>query len=268
MDDPNCVYINLSCGLGNQLFKIASIYGISKLHNKEYRINNCIKSPHNKKNLDYNKSIFRNVQFDKLDTSLPYETFYETQPNETKYIDIPSTNKHLLLYGYFQNEKYFINYKQEIYNLFKIENERKEYLTSKYNNLTNTYFIHVRRGDYLNNGNSMHYFDYTKYYENCFELFPKDATYLLFSDDIQYCKNLELFKNKNINYVENEDEINSLYLMSMCELGGIACNSTFSWWGSYLNENLNKHVTFPDKWFNNDWKVDIYWEGSIIVKIN
>jgi hypothetical protein len=261
--DKKCVYINLSCGLGNRLFKIASAYGISKSQNKDYAININRKTKHN--TIDYNTTIFKNVQFKQLDEQ-PHEKIYETEKDETKYMEIPNTNTNILLYGYFQNEKYFINYKQDIYNLFKMENERRNDLNAKYKNLHTTYAIHVRRGDYVLTENHMHYIDYTKYYENCFELFPKDSAYLLFSDDIDYCKNLEIFKNKNITYVI-ENELNSLYLMSMCELGCIACNSSFSWWGSYLNENPHKRVTFPNKWFNNDWIVDIYWSGSIIVPI-
>lgn len=125
-----------------------------------------------------------------------------------------------------------------------MEHDRKSYLTNKYKNLNSTYFLHIRRGDYLLDVNSMHNINLTIYYKNCFNLFPQDSHFLIFSDDITFCKNIELIKNKNISFVEDEDEVNSLYLMSLCELGGIACNSTFSWWGSYLNENPNKKLLF------------------------
>ena len=122
MDDNKYIYINLSCGLGNRLFKSASLYGISKMHNKKYGINIDHKTNHNKTNLDYNNTIFRNVNFKQLDTISTHEIFYEKEKDETKYIEIPKTNQNMILYGYFQNEKYFINYKQDIYNLFKMEN--------------------------------------------------------------------------------------------------------------------------------------------------
>jgi len=263
--ETHFVYIDLSCGLGNRLFKIASAYGISKSQNKLYAINNDYKTKHNTQNLNYNETIFRNVIFKKFDNTKNKFNFYESENDVCKFLEIPNVNTDLFLFGYFQNEKYFFNYKKEIYDLFRMENSRKDYLIQKYTNLDNTYFLHVRRGDYTLDINILHYIDLTKYYENCFVLFPQEAHFLIFSDDIEFCKKLKFIENKNVSYVENENEINSLYLMSLCKLGGIACNSTFSWWGSYLNENPNKKVTFPDKWFNNDWDVKIYWENSIIV---
>lgn len=263
--DKNYIYINLSCGLGNRLFKIASVYGISKSQNKLYAINNDYITNHNTPNLNYNSTIFRNVTFKAFDNTKTHIVFDEPENDACNFLEIPNVNTDLQLYGYFQNEKYFFNYKKEIYDLFRIENDRKDYLIQKYNNLDNTYFLHVRRGDYTLDINSMHYIDLTKYYENSFLLFPDDANFLIFSDDITFCKKSNFIKNKNVCYVENENEVNSLYLISLCKLGGIACNSSFSWWGSYLNENPKKKVTFPDKWFNNDWDVDIYWENSIIV---
>lgn len=264
-EETNYIYINLACGLGNRLFKIASVYGISMSQNKLYAINDDYKTKHNTTNLNYNNTIFRNVTFKKLDTKKNTLNFYEPENGACNFLEIPNTNTDLLLFGYFQNEKYFFNYKKNIYDLFRMENTRKEYLLQKYSNLEHTYFLHVRRGDYTLDINFMHYIDLTKYYENCFILFPEDAHFLVFSDDINFCKKSNFIKNKNVSYVENENEVNSLYLMSLCKLGGIACNSSFSWWGSYLNENPNKKVTFPDKWFNNDWDIDIYWENSIIV---
>ena len=265
LDNNKIVYINLACGLGNRLFKIASAYGISKSQNKLYAINNDYATHHNTPNLNYNETIFRNVPFKNIDETIHHYIFYEQEKNACKFLDIPNENFNLLLYGYFQNEKYFLNYKKDIYELFKMESKTKNYLTKKYQNLDTTYFLHVRRGDYTLDINDMHRIDFTKYYENCFKLFPEDAHFLIFSDEIDFCKNLEFLKNKNVSYVENENEVNSLYLMTLCNLGGIACNSTFSWWGGYLNENPDKKVTFPDQWFKNDWNIDIYWENSIIV---
>jgi hypothetical protein len=259
------IYIRLHCGLGNRLFKAASAYGIAKDQNKTYAIIDSINTNHCSKGLDYMTTIFRNLNTKKITDTDNYDTFNEPEESPLVCLDIPNNTTHLLLRGYFQNEKYFKNSKSEIYDLFRMEDSRKTYLINKYNNLDNTYFFHVRRGDYKLECNSMHDVDLTTYYKNCLQLLPTDSKLLVFSDDIHYCKDMEILKNRNTIFVENENELNSLYLMSLCRLGGIACNSSFSWWGSYLNENPNKFVTFPDKWFNVNWPCDIYWEGSTIV---
>lgn len=264
-ESNSSIYIRLHCGLGNRLFKAASTFGIAKEQHKTYAIINSINTHHCSKGLDYMSTIFRNVHTKTLTDADNYDTFYEPEECALVFLNIPNNINSLLVRGYFQNEKYFKKYKSEIYDLFRMEDSRKTYLINKYNNLDNTYFFHVRRGDYKMEDNSMHDIDLSIYYQKCLQLLPYDANLLVFSDDIHYCKYMKVLLNKNTTFVENEDEINSLYLMSLCRLGGIACNSTFSWWGGYLNENPNKLVAFPDKWFNNDWQCDIYWEGSTIV---
>jgi hypothetical protein len=61
--------------------------------------------------------------------------------------------------------------------------------------------------------------------------------------------------------------LNTLYLMSLCKKGGICSNSSFSWWGGYLNTNPNKIVVFPNKWINTNYIVDIQYDGSTIIDI-
>jgi hypothetical protein len=75
----------------------------------------------------------------------------------------------------------------------------------------------------------------------------------------------------DVTFVEDENEINSLYLMSLCNLGGICGNSTFAWWGAYLNNNVNKKIYFPNRWFG--YKSDVIvenigFEGSCIISTN
>lgn len=262
------IFLNLHNGLGNRLFKLASAYGISKEQHNELYINNILPTNHNSNSEDYMNTIFRNFKIKNI-IDEDYNTFVEPEDKCLSFIPIENVCTNLFLCGYFQNEKYFEKYKEDIYDLFRMEEHRQLYLTNKYNNLNNSYFIHIRRGDYLLPVNDMHYIDFTLYYEKCLKHLKITTNLLVFSDDIEYCKNMDIFKNIpfNIIFVENENEINSIYLMSLCFLGGICSNSTYSWWGSYLNENKNKLVIFPSKWFNNDWNCDIYFKGSIVVDI-
>src|SRR3990167_3104125 len=166
----------------------------------------------------------------------------------------------ILFNGYFQNEKYFKMFRNEMFKLFDI-NESNE---------SNIVFIHVRRTDYLISGK--HNVNLSQYYKHSINYINKSFNnrvndsllYYIFSDDITYCKNSELFKDIKCVFIENLNEYDSLKLMSCCKLGGICANSTFSWWVGWLNQNKNKVIIFPDKWFNNDWNVDIYFEKSYI----
>lgn len=75
----------------------------------------------------------------------------------------------------------------------------------------------------------------------------------IISNDIEYCKSYEIlnnFKDKiNLNFIENSDEIESFYIMTTCK-GGIMSNSSYSWWGSYINKNKNKKFIMPNEWLN------------------
>ena len=102
-----------------------------------------------------------------------------------------------------------------------------------------------------------------EYYSQAMKHFP-DTNFIVFSDDIQWCK--ENFKGEEFTFIEEDDYI-ELYLMSMCRHNIIA-NSSFSWWGSYLNQNEDKIVIAPSKWFGTDGRLkteNIYGEGWIVI---
>jgi len=82
----------------------------------------------------------------------------------------------------------------------------------------------------------------------------KDCSYLFISDDYEFVKSNY---NKDINFFYStfDDELSDLILMTKCDHNIIA-NSTFSWWGAYLNNNKNKKVISPKSWFNQNLQVN------------
>lgn len=104
--------------------------------------------------------------------------------------------------------------------------------------------IHVRRGDYVNNP---FYVDLTKtdYYQRAISMFP-DSKFLVFSDDIEWCK--EYFKGNKFFFSERNNELEDMNLMAACEHNIIA-NSSFSWWAAYLNKNTCKEIIAPKEWY-------------------
>jgi hypothetical protein len=172
------------------------------------------------------------------------------------------------LNGYFQSEKYFVDVREDILNLFEIDEDTKSYLSNKYSNLLsgNTCSIHIRRGDYLNLPNFHPTQDISYYMDGC-NIIGNEANYLIFSDDIEWCyKNFNFIKNRT--FISGNTDYQDLYLMSMCN-NNIIANSTFSWWGAWLNKNKNKIVVSPKKWFgseNNQYNTDdLYCEGWLII---
>jgi hypothetical protein len=129
---------------------------------------------------------------------------------------------------------------------FKPNEEMDEYL-KKYHNLLddNTCSVHIRRGDYLRFPND-HPTLLNDYYFKSFDKMKKNTKFIVFSDDITWCK--DNIKGNNMFYIEDETDYVNLILMSLCKHNIIA-NSSFSWWGAWLNKNKNKKVIAPKIWF-------------------
>ena len=160
--------------------------------------------------------------------------------------------KNLYLIGDWQNENYFLEYELDIRNDFKfpkidINSRNGNLLDLAHNN--NSVSIHVRRGDYLSS--ITHTALEQSYYKEAINIVNNrisDPIFFVFSDDIGWCKNnLNL---KYAHYVDNNFEEKSyldMQLMSNCNHNIIA-NSSFSWWGAWLNNSSDKIVISPKVW--------------------
>lgn len=245
----------LQGGLGNQMFQIAATYSQAK-KNKDravFNLENSHTPLQGKNSSKYQKTIFK--EFENLSGvyNICNKTFQ--QPTHA-YCEIPyETNQQLQ--GFFQSEKFFVNIKEEIINIFRkgISNgypnqwdEIKKELSDLRNDLNKPIVsIHIRRGDYLK-FKGIHDTCSVDYYNQAMEVMRKkigDFHAYFISDDINWCTNI--FGNHG-NFSKYTDEVDDLILMINCDHNIIA-NSSFSWWGAYLNENDDKVVIGPTKWF-------------------
>jgi hypothetical protein len=230
-------------GLGNMMFQIATAHSVAIRDNKEMICDiRDMQIPH-KPYTFYTNNILRNVKFsnDLINLNHMGEGGFHYTP-------IPKIDGNVKLVGHFQSEKYFMNYKTEILKLFEIDDTTKNYLLEKYGVIINqdTCSIHIRRGDYL--GLPTHHPTQSiDYYKNAIQIVGEKKHFLVFSDDIEWCKeNFNFLNNKT--FISDNKDYEDLYLMSLCK-NNIIANSTFSWWGAWLNNNENKKVIIPSKWF-------------------
>jgi hypothetical protein len=252
-------------GIGNVLFKLSAVIGLAKDISYNYVFPNQFLRPQDPDFRLYSHNILRNISF--IPTlQEPYKVW--TEPG-FHYTEIPTPkNYNLLLDGHFQSEKYFKNHKQFIIDLFKCPQETKDQILEWMPEINNYVSIHVRRGDYLKLPD--HHPQLPKsYFEEAVNRLGGDRTFLIFSDDIEWCKlNFDFIKNKH--FIEGTEDWIDIYLMSLCE-DNIIANSSFSWWGAYLNENPFKKVIAPSKWFgpvyNNYNTSDLIPNNWIILNI-
>jgi len=266
------LYVRIDGGLGNQLFQIASAYSLAKRNDMQMIIipYEC-RNKHVKNNYEYFYNIFNGLIHIR-DNILQIQNIYNEPATEcfsynSNILPDKSNIIDTYLCGYFQNEKYFIDYKKEICEMF-IKKHIINRLFEQYPNVENSYFIHIRRGDYVNH--PLYVIDNDKYYTKAISQILKNninTHFFIFSNDIEYCKKYSVLANIRKTFIENLSDVESLFMMSLCKKGGICTNSTFSWWGSYLNNNPDKKIYFPNKWFNNPNipSNDIYYSPSILV---
>ena len=226
----------LKGGLGNQLFQIAAAYSHALEVGDDFAINYNL--PHylgqGKQCTTYKDTVFSKIK----STDITPSSYYSEK--DFTYNKIPQ-QKNLLLDGYFQSEKYFKNYENEIKELFNFSFIK---VKKKYSTINNKVVLHVRRGDYLENSNT-HPSIPLEYYKSCLEeLDIKDPTILIVTDDINTVS--KDFNELDYVHVNGQNELEDFcYIMNADYI--IGCNSTFSWWAAYLSNS--KKSIFPKKWF-------------------
>lgn len=171
---------------------------------------------------------------------------------------IDNGNRTVFLGGTWQSEQFFQNVIDKVLSSFRFrDNDITEYNAEFASRIkkSNSVALHIRRGDYL----SKKYIDgfygicTTQYYQRAVNYIENNVTnpvYFIFSDDIEWAKDNLNFEQ--MFFVDKNQGVNSwqdMYLMSCCKHNIIA-NSTFSWWGAYLNSNPEKIVIAPQKWWN------------------
>lgn len=265
-------------GLGNQLFQYATGRAISKHFNTELALDITSFETYNLHkygldNFNINQKIASKNEIAKyIDNSIlgkivrkishlsSRKYYHEKTILYDKNVFLTSGN--IYIDGYWQSEKYFLSIKdillQELIakNILSGENEK---IADQIKN-SQSISLHIRRGDYVSNliTNQKHGTCGLDYYEAAIQFIITKANhphFFVFSDDPSWViENLKInHPTTYINHNGVENNFEDIRLMSLCNHNIIA-NSTFSWWGAWLNKNENKIIIAPKKWFNENKK--------------
>lgn len=184
------------------------------------------------------------------------------EPDASFHAEILNLTDSIYLKGYWQNEKYFISIRSKLLKEFipKSLSGYSKSMTEKIRSRPSV-SLHIRRSDYAVNPltNKFHGLTPIEYYVQALDyILGKIADPLIsvFSDDIKWCRdNLPFAKEAEfINGNPADRGCEDMYLMRLCNHNIIA-NSSFSWWGAWLNENPDKIIIAPKMWFR-DKKAD------------
>lgn len=238
----NLISCNLMGGLGNQIFQAAHALAQGMKHNRD-----VVFIPHSwtpmqgRQTSNYLNNIFRNLKFVES-----IDGFEKVVEGPWEYSEVPPKDHNTVFDGYFQSSKNFFGFDDKIRKIFSPTEEFINEMYEKYPQLNqeNTLSIHIRRGDCFMNPD-IHPIANEKYVERALTEIGKYTHVFVFSDDKDWVK--ENLKFDNVTYVDDED-YREMWLMSLCK-NHIMVNSTFSWWGTFLNPNPNKKIIAPSIWF-------------------
>lgn len=280
-------------GLGNQMFQYALLKALS-LQGREVKGSLGFYDKHPNLASFCLRDVFPNVAFDIVDESvfneideqwriikkneeklknflIDYEHrfFWVEEFNSTYDTHIFDTNNCVFV-GYWQTEKYFCQFRKEILRDFqfskgedKLDKIRRKLLAND-----NYVSVHIRRGDYLRHPEIYGNICDEAYYDVALSFVRENVdnpTFVFFSDEIRWVK--EHYKYEDVIYIEAEmfEHYQPWYdmcLMSCCSCNIIA-NSTFSWWGAWLNQRTGRKVIAPRLWTHGHERPDICPEDWI-----
>lgn len=170
-----------------------------------------------------------------------------TDSKKQKNLNIPNNS---YLEGNWNSEDYFKDVEKQIRKEFKFKRANLPLLSEIKGK--SPVSLHIRRGDYINNKKVHDYYEHCSltYYEKAIQIVKskiKHPTFYLFSDDPGWVKK-KFLRLRNATIISGNSGADDLYLMSKCKHHIIA-NSSFSWWGAWLNPDKSKLVISPKKWF-------------------
>lgn len=288
------VFVKFKGGLGNQMFQYAFYKeciarGINAgvcLSVYEKGLDKFVSKPILELNEVFKKITFDDTKILENVISLGYSTFMKIikdlfhlsnlkfeEKEDSCFDESIYENRYGILEGYWQSEKYFKNVVDDIRKdfTFCIKDTGLEKMADDIKN-SRSVSMHIRGGDYLKYKEEYGGICTKKYYEQAIKYIQEriaDIKIYVFTSDIAWAKNI-VSKKENIVFINEEDFEHyenwyDMYLMSQCEHNIIA-NSSFSWWGAWLNKNNRKIVIAPWKWSNLAVMPDIYCNGWIKIK--
>jgi len=279
------VIINLKDGLGNQMFQYALGYVLSKKNKTELKLDlrvfkeKKINPPKDYVQRKYDLDIFgivpKEPSYIDLIKTFQFNKRYVVRYNINKFLDkfnfinilergrkfetriLKNTKKTLYIDGYWQCEKYFSKFRDDILKIFNFKSLKKKQRNIEFIckiNQENSVCLNVRRTDHMIfDKKEFDVIDFA-YYKKAINYFKSTLSpnikFYIFSDDLKWCK--KIFKNiKNIIIVDysysGNKFYNYLYLMTNFR-NFIIPNSTFAWWAAWLSTKKNKIVVVPKRW--------------------
>jgi hypothetical protein len=263
------VTVNYCGGLGNQLFQIFTLISYSIDTKKIPVLTFSDKSPSITPRSTYWETVFSSF---KNFSSLEHGTRIQLK-DAFAYTDLPNIDGNVILDGYFQSYKYFDKNSFQIKYLLNFE-DKIEAIKSKF---FNEYLqrdedelllsVHFRLGDYKKL-QEHHPILPPSYYENAMKLLSGHKVKVLYfceKEDIEIVERMYIpviNASKIVRVSSDIPDWEQLFLMSLCDWNIIA-NSSFSWWGAYLNKH-QENVIYPSKWFHTETPHDLIpssWKG-------
>jgi hypothetical protein len=267
------IAVNIYGGLGNQMFQYAFGKSLAIAKDEDLFIDS---SP-------FDNYKLRNFQLNKFNVHYKQSAFNKTSiyhiNNKYKSHMLKLLNKHLKLFcgiffekkdwvfdrsvfqsksfmyvGYWQSYKYFEKIREVILSEFTLKEGLGQVNLEILNRIktSNSVSLHIRRGDYVMSKKSIAC--PIEYYKKAIDIIHRtieNPKFFIFSDDLKWVKsnsNLKLFDCEYID-VNHDNPERDLELMKACQ-NNIIANSTFSWWGAWLNQNKDKKVIAPKIWMN------------------